>query len=75
MNVMRMVALAAALFVLGCGVKSPPIPPEQAIPERIVGLQASSRRNGVALSWERPDRTAGGGPWMFSLVPEASRSR
>jgi hypothetical protein len=55
------VALAAALFTIGCGVKSPPIPPEQAVPERIVGLNASSEKDGVLLSWERPDHTAGGG--------------
>ncbi len=46
---------------IGCGVKSPPIPPQQAMPERIVGLEATSQKNGVLLSWERPDRTAGGG--------------
>ena len=53
-------AIAASIFVLGCGVKSPPVPPEQAVPERIVGLDATSEKNGVLLSWERPDRTAGG---------------
>ena len=53
--------LAASIFALGCGVKSPPIAPERAVPERIVGLTAISEKNGVLLSWERPDRTAGGG--------------
>lgn len=51
----------ASIFVAACGVKSPPIPPERAVPERIVGLNATSQKNGVLLSWERPDRTAGGG--------------
>jgi hypothetical protein len=54
-------ALAASLFAAGCGVKSPPIPPQLAVPERIVGLEATSEKNGVLLSWERPDHTAGGG--------------
>jgi len=54
-------ALAAAIVVVGCGVKSPPIAPEQAVPELIVGLNATSEKNGVLLSWERPERTAGGG--------------
>ena len=54
------VALAASMFVTACGVKSPPVPPEQAVPERIVGLEATSEKKGVMLSWERPDRTAGG---------------
>src|SRR6202035_1492324 len=54
-------ALTASIFVAACGVKSPPIAPERAVPERIVGLDATSKKNGVLLSWERPDRTAGGG--------------
>ncbi len=58
---MAAAALAASIFILGCGVKSPPVPPEQAVPERIVGLEVSAQKHGVMLSWERPDRTAGGG--------------
>jgi hypothetical protein len=54
-------AFAAATLATGCGVKSPPVPPQQAVPERIVGLDAISEKNGVLLSWERPERTAGGG--------------
>jgi hypothetical protein len=53
--------LAAAISVIGCGVKSPPMAPELVVPERIVGLDATSEKNGVLLSWERPERTAGGG--------------
>ncbi|HVN27522.1 MAG TPA: hypothetical protein VMT64_03505 [Candidatus Binataceae bacterium] len=53
-------ALAAAIAIPACGVKSPPIPPQEAVPERIVGLTATAQKNGVLLSWERPDRTAGG---------------
>jgi hypothetical protein len=58
---MMAAALAGAIFLGGCGVKSPPIPPESAVPERIVGLEAAAQKHGVMLSWERPDRTAGGG--------------
>jgi len=54
-------AALGALLLTGCGVKSPPIPPERAVPERIVGLDATAEKNGVQLSWERPDQTAGGG--------------
>jgi hypothetical protein len=53
-------AFAAAMLLIGCGVKSPPVPPQEAMPERIVGLEAASQKNGVLLSWARPDRTAGG---------------
>jgi hypothetical protein len=54
--------LAAALTMLwlGCGVKSPPIPPEAARPEQVLDLQANSQRNGIHLEWHRPDRYAGG---------------
>jgi len=57
---MRAAALAVAVVATGCGVKSPPVAPQQAMPERIVGLEATAQKNGVRLSWERPDRTAGG---------------
>jgi hypothetical protein len=60
LELLSAVALAATLLT-GCGVKSPPIPPERAVPERIVGLDAISQKKGVLLSWERPDETAGGG--------------
>ena len=60
LKAMRALALAAVVVIIGCGVKSQPVPPEQAMPERIVGLAAASQKNGVMLSWERPDRTAGG---------------
>lgn len=53
-------ALAASMLWLGCGVKSPPIPPQQAIPERIVDLTATSAVGGIRLGWGRPDRYAGG---------------
>ena len=54
------IAGLAAMLTVGCGVKSAPIPPEYALPERIVSLNAVSETNGVRLSWERPDRTVGG---------------
>jgi len=55
-----LVLIGAALW-LGCGVKSQPVPPERATPERIVGLRASIERKGILLTWERPQRYAGGG--------------
>lgn len=61
--------LAAAVFAfiaaaswVGCGVKSPPIPPEYAKPERILNLRAESLRRGIEISWGRPDRYVGGDP-------------
>jgi hypothetical protein len=50
----------ANLGWLGCGVKSVPIPPEAARPEKIQNLEAISANNGVRLSWTRPENYAGG---------------
>src|SRR5713226_9098659 len=46
---------------LGCGVKSPPRPPEDVRPERITDLRAVPVESGVRLSWSRPERYSGGG--------------
>jgi hypothetical protein len=51
--------VAAAMWA-GCGVKSPPIPPEYARPERIMNLRATSEKRGIELSWGRPDKYVGG---------------
>ena len=52
-------ALANAVF-LGCGVKSSPIPPEAARPEKIAGLEAANAKEGIRLTWDRPENYAGG---------------
>jgi hypothetical protein len=52
--------VAAALWI-GCGVKSQPVPPQRAIPERIVGLSAAIQKSGILLTWERPEHYAAGG--------------
>jgi len=51
--------LATGVF-LGCGVKSQPIPPEAARPEKIAGLEAANAKEGIRLSWDRPELYAGG---------------
>jgi hypothetical protein len=56
-------ALAVLLFAfawLACGVKSPPIPPEEAQPEPITDLHGASSHNGIRLTWGRPIRYASG---------------
>ena len=52
-------ALAGAVFP-GCGVKSQPIPPEAARPEKIAGLEAANAKEGIRLTWDRPENYAGG---------------
>ncbi|HYB92047.1 MAG TPA: hypothetical protein VEC38_13510 [Candidatus Binataceae bacterium] len=58
--ILAAVALAMTAMWLGCGVKSPPIPPELARPERIDDLRADSAQGGVRLVWSRPERYASG---------------
>jgi hypothetical protein len=50
----------ANLGWLGCGVKSIPIPPEAARPEKIQNLAGSSSSNGIRITWSRPENYAGG---------------
>ena len=57
--VLATAALATAMF-LGCGVKSPPIAPEAARPEKIMGLEAANAKEGIRLTWDRPENYAGG---------------
>ncbi|MGH7865964.1 MAG: hypothetical protein ACREQB_13310 [Candidatus Binataceae bacterium] len=57
---LAMMLLAFASTLPGCGVKSAPIPPEEARPERILDLSAESVNDGVRLNWGRPRNYAGG---------------
>jgi hypothetical protein len=58
--VLVIVVAVANLVWLGCGVKSVPIPPEAARPEKIQNLEGSSSKEGIRLSWSRPENYAGG---------------
>lgn len=49
-----LVAILAAMVMIGCGVKSSPIPPSQTHPEAVNDLSAESVSGGVRLSWSRP---------------------
>jgi len=51
---LMIVALASAMFP-GCGVKSQPIPPESARPEKITSLEAANEKEGIRLTWDRPE--------------------
>ncbi len=57
---LSIVPIFAAALWLGCGVKSQPVPPEYAVPQRIVDLRGGSVPGGIRLAWARPDRYAGG---------------
>lgn len=52
--------LFAAAGLPGCGVKSAPVPPEYARPERILTLHAVPAIGGIKLTWRRPTRYFGG---------------
>lgn len=53
-------ALAMAMGAVGCGIKSAPVPPEQARPARILDLRASAATGGIKLTWQRPTHYSGG---------------
>lgn len=57
--VLMITALASAMSP-GCGVKSQPIPPEAARPEKIARLEAANAKEGIRLTWDRPENYAGG---------------
>ena len=57
----ELLAFVAAAAWVGCGVKSPPVPPQAARPQRISDLRAASVENGVKLSWGRPTTYEAGG--------------
>jgi hypothetical protein len=57
--VASIVAFAAAGGA-GCGVKSPPIPPQYARPQKILDLHAVSEKPSIKLTWGRPDSYEGG---------------
>ena len=59
--VVALLAFVAAAAWVGCGVKSPPVPPQAARPQRILDLRAVSVENGVRLSWGRPTTYEAGG--------------
>jgi predicted small lipoprotein YifL len=63
MNRKRLLAVAVLALVLArCGVKGPPLPPEEVKPARITTLKAVPDRDGIRLTWPRPDIYATGRP-------------
>lgn len=55
-----LLVIGTLLIAAGCGVKSAPLAPELARPERIADLRATPDANGIKLSWGRPTRYTGG---------------
>jgi hypothetical protein len=52
--------VAGALFI-GCGKKTPPVPPESAVPAPVSDLSSELDPQGVTLSWSWPRKTEKGG--------------
>ncbi len=44
----------AALFLVSCGLKAPPLPPEAVVPERISDLKVKKTEGGITLKWTIP---------------------
>jgi len=53
-------ALLLSALVGGCGLKTPPIPPYEAVPQAIRDLQFSQDENQVVLTWTYPHQTTVG---------------
>jgi hypothetical protein len=54
------ITICAAAGLPGCGVKSAPVAPEYARPERILSLHAEAAASGIELTWDRPTHYNGG---------------
>ena len=52
--------VVVTLVVAACGVRSRPLPPELVQPEPPANVVASSRPEGVRLTWRRPTKYSGG---------------
>ena len=59
--VVAMLSFVAAASWVGCGVKSPPVPPQAARPQRILDVHAVSVKGGIKLTWGRPTTYEMGG--------------
>jgi hypothetical protein len=57
----RRFALALALGLAACGLKTPPVAPELVEPLPATNLRAYPAPSGVRLVWRRPTRYSGGG--------------
>jgi hypothetical protein len=53
-SILLLVALIGIPLLVGCGVKSTPVPPETVHPAAISDLQASADPTGINLTWSRP---------------------
>ncbi len=53
--------IGAGLLYAACGIKSRPVPPEAARPQRITDLEALSVGNGIRIRWSRPEHYSNGG--------------
>ena len=57
--------LALALFLAACGVKAPPYPPAEVLPQKVRQLTQTVTKEGeLVLSWLPPETNMGGRPLM-----------
>lgn len=57
----------ASLFLVSCGLKAPPLPPETVVPERVSDLKLKKIEGGVTLKWTMP-KTDTEGTTLTDLV-------
>jgi uncharacterized protein len=58
--ILVLVVLIAGLFVVGCGKKTPPVPPDVAIPVAVKDLKYTHTLGNVSLAWSCPKESVAG---------------
>ncbi len=57
---MLVAAVVAGAFAIGCGIRTPPRPPEDTMPRVASELTAEREAATITLKWRRPDKSADG---------------
>ena len=58
--ILVLVVFIAGLCVVGCGKKTPPVPPDVAIPEAVNDLEYTHTVENVSLTWSYPKKSVAG---------------
>jgi predicted small lipoprotein YifL len=57
---MTILSLTFAFALAACGTKGQPLPPQDVLPQQITDLSASADKDGIRLTWARPETYTSG---------------